>query len=244
MRWIFLTLLLLNLLVFGLQWANMDPAPGMPVQAPPSANVEPLVLLSEATPAQLARAPAARAEAAKPATSAKPAPAAKPGEEPLCLVVGPVEAETSAQQILAAFRAAQIPARMTSKDVAHAPDYWVYLPPLPNRDAAIRRLREIQQDMRIDSFLISQGPLVNGISLGLFKNIEKAQELQRERIQQGLDARLTEVERKIKEFSVLVGGENGLDSIAKATEIMEEKGLPGERRQIFCKSVATARDIP
>src|SRR5690606_19399313 len=223
-RWIFLTLLLLNLLVFGLQWADSGRTSGAPVQAPPSANVERLVLLREAAPGQLARSPAARAETAK---SAKPAPAVGSGADQLCLVVGPVETESAAQQILTAFRNARIPARMTSKDVAHAPDYWVYLPPLPNRDAAIRRLREVQQEMRIDSFLISQGPLVNGISLGLFKNVEKARELQQERIRQGLDARLTEVERKIKEYSVLIGGSNGPDLITKATEIMEEKGLPG-----------------
>src|SRR5690606_40579511 len=95
-RWIFLTLLLLNLLVFGLQWADSGRTSGAPMQAPASTNVERLVLLREATPAQLARTPAARVEAPR---SAKPASTAASGADQLCLVVGPVDTESAAQQI-------------------------------------------------------------------------------------------------------------------------------------------------
>ena len=57
-------------------------------------------------------------------------------------------------------------------------DYWVHIPPLVSRDAAIRLLRELQAQ-RIDSFVITQGELANGISLGLFSRSESAKAVSR-----------------------------------------------------------------
>src|SRR5690606_27178288 len=133
---------------------------------------------------------------------------------------------------------------VVAQEVAKAPDYWVYLPPLADRNAAIDVLRELQQIRKIDSFLISQGPLANGISLGLFKNRDAAVSLQEQRIAEGLDARLIEVERNATEVWVLISGDLNEAAAQKVNELLVSAKFPGERRQIYCKSVASAEKVP
>ena len=53
------------------------------------------------------------------------------------------------------------------------PDYWVYLNPEPTKDLAIAVEGVARQ--KIDSFLIPQGDLANGISLGIFDSQENAE---------------------------------------------------------------------
>ena len=52
-------------------------------------------------------------------------------------------------------------------------EYWVYMPPLSSRAATLRLLKELQA-RRLDGFLITQGELANGISLGIFPHENSA----------------------------------------------------------------------
>ncbi|WKN22610.1 SPOR domain-containing protein [Azotobacter vinelandii] len=79
-------------------------------------------------------------------------------------------------------RGRQIVQRLLSLDIASglerferivAEDYLVYLPPLASRHAALQRLKELQA-RKIDSYVIAQGDLTNGISLGVFSRAEPA----------------------------------------------------------------------
>src|SRR5690606_38806705 len=230
MRWVFWTLLFLNFLVFAAQWLNggYDERPERTVLSASSEGA-PLMLLSEVE--------GGRSEAA-----AKSSPAGSHEDlEALCLMVGPAASQSQAQELLHALRQEGVSARMVTQEVAKAPDYWVYLPPLPDRESAIGVLRELQQTRKVDSFLISQGPLANGISLGLFKNREAAIALQQQRNDQGLDARLIEVERNAIEYWVVIPGDAGVLSVQKVTELLAQAKLSAEQRQIYCKSVASAK---
>lgn len=233
MRWVFLTLLLLNVLVFAAQWMNPAGA-GNHRQAPAvSMAGDSIVLLSEASNRGVIQ------EVLK----NKPAEA-EVGTARSCLVLGPTNNEQQALGLLGRLQEQSISARVLQQEISRAPDYWVYLPPLPDRDAAVRVLRELHQVHKIDSFLISQGPLVNGISLGLFKNREAALALQRERVAQGLDAQLVEVERTGIGFWVVIEAPTEAYAAQKIDQLLVSEDFPGERRQIYCKGIASLEKLP
>jgi hypothetical protein len=63
-----------------------------------------------------------------------------------------------------------------------------------SRREALETLRELQAK-KIDSFLITEGDLVNGISLGFFTKEELAQAVQRQRREQGYEAKIRQIPR-------------------------------------------------
>lgn len=231
MRWVFWTLVFLNFLVFAAQWLNKN-YEVRPAAEPVQLAGKSLLLLSEVA-GNVALSP----PESSPVVVAEDLDA-------LCLMVGPAAGQGQAQELLQLLRQEGLAARVVAQEVAKAPDYWVYLPPLADRNAAIDVLRELQQIRKIDSFLISQGPLANGISLGLFKNRDAAVSLQEQRIAEGLDARLIEVERNATEFWVLISGDLNEAAAQKVNELLVSAKFPGERRQIYCKSVASAEKVP
>lgn len=233
MRWVFLTLLLLNFLVFAAQWlqgGHFQPQPVSALSA--AAQGKALVLLSE-----VAGGDAGFLEQPSASTSYEDL-------EALCLMVGPAPGQVQAQDLVQVLRHQGVGARVVTQEVVKAPDYWVYIPPLADRDAAIQMLRELQKTRKIDSYLISQGPLANGISLGLFKNREAAVALQEQRAAEGLDAQLIEVERTGIQFWVVIPSEVWLSNEQKLTKLLSEREFSAERRQIYCKSVASTKKVP
>jgi hypothetical protein len=225
-RWVFLTLLLLNVLVFGVQWMEHN----RPITAsypPIPEDAERIKLLSE--------------EQGRSAASAPDAVYQSVGMEDgrLCMALGPYGSESEAARVVASLVERAVDAAVLTSEIQKAPDYWVYLEPMDNRNAAIKKLRELQQVRKIDSYLISQGVLANGISLGLFKTKDAAQALQRERVRQGLDAKLAEVERTVSEYWVATKDTHSEELLGRVNKILAEKKLSAEHRQIFCKSIAS-----
>ena len=74
--------------------------------------------------------------------------------------------------------ALDIQAEIRSVDAAAGLDYWVYLAPLASRQASLRQLKELQA-RKIDSYIITQGDLANGISLGIFPRSDSVKPLLR-----------------------------------------------------------------
>lgn len=95
-----------------------------------------------------------------------------------CLVVGPFANVVEVDELQQRLLAVGISSKERAEENSQQEDYWVHIPPLPSRDAAIRQLRELQAQ-RIDSFVITQGELANGISLGLFSRWEAAKAVKR-----------------------------------------------------------------
>ncbi|MCW2290559.1 cell division septation protein DedD [Pseudomonas sp. BIGb0408] len=159
MRWIFMLLVVLN--AFYYVWHQQQTPMHAKEVAPLSLYQESrrdIQLLSESEPQQRRSA------------AVKEAP---PEEEAVCLFLGSFEDNVEAEQVEQRLLSLDIRSQVQVVESAGAVDYWVYLPPLASRQASLRQLRELQA-RKIDSYIISQGDLSNGISLGIFPRHDSA----------------------------------------------------------------------
>ena len=124
-----------------------------------------LVLVSEADPGRASRTKATTVD--KVAQQTQPAADSQQQVSKDCFVIGPFPDRESVDQVQQRLFSIGIDSRERADQNIQAVDYWVHIPPLPSRESAIRLLRELQAQ-NIDSFVITQGELTNGISLGLF----------------------------------------------------------------------------
>jgi hypothetical protein len=151
MRWIFVSLLLINLSYLGYEFAQPEG-----IKTEEAVNV---IIASGAGSIELL-AELKKPEPRKPISM-------KNNKGPLCWAVGPYQVELDARHVSSRMLAIDIPAKVEKQSVVIKEEFWVYLPPLPNKKQAIRKLKELQK-RKVDSFIITEGDLANGISLGLF----------------------------------------------------------------------------
>ena len=129
------------------------------------------------------------------------APPANASEHPIaiCHMIGPFKEKISAHQVQDRLRALDIGVNTYQINIPDKPDYWVYLGPMRSHKEALDMLRELQTK-KVDSFLIADGELVNGVSLGFFTKKELAQAVLKQRREQGYDAKLKDVPRFTQEL--------------------------------------------
>jgi hypothetical protein len=123
-----------------------------------------------------------------------------------CWLIGPFDELLSVQQVKGRLAALSIEFPIKEVEVNSGEDYWVHIAPQKNRQEAVKLLRELQ-GKGIDSFLITEGELAQGISLGLFSQLARAQAVFEERKSQGYDAILKSVPRTHIQFWGLYNGE-------------------------------------
>lgn len=237
LRWWVLGLLLCNVIYFAWQ-RHAVPAAAL-LQPAPEVGGERLVLLSETG--------SAAASADKPAAGADSAaeqPAAQPESPsvPVCHMIGPFKEKISARQVKDRLAARDITVNTYRMSIPGKPDYWVHLGPMRSRKEALDVLRELHSK-NIDSFLITEGELVNGISLGFFTRGELAQVVLKQRREQGYDAKIREVPR----FSEELWEVFAQDQYNKfSDELWQEisAGTQGlELRKNFCDAIASAEKL-
>jgi hypothetical protein len=106
-------------------------------------------------------------------TESVPVPA-KP-EPRLCLEWGEFSGSEllRAKKVLSEFKLGE---KLSQKEVEYETSYWVYMPPLKNRQAVIRKVREIKK-LGITEYFAVNAPdkWANAISLGVFKTREAAE---------------------------------------------------------------------
>ncbi|WP_339668442.1 SPOR domain-containing protein [Dasania marina] len=231
MRWFFALLLIANGIYFFFQAYMVQPvARTMQVNTEQLDLGQPVVLLAEHTPEQLPTQETGSAE--------EPVVAASP----LCWMLGAFKEQVSAKQMQGRLAALEINFAIKVFEVAGKPDYWVHIPPQPSRKLAVKLLRELQLK-KIDSFLITEGDLANGISLGLFTEQKRAEKLYDLRKKQGLEVSLKEVPRVYTEIWLV--SEQG--EYAKFSEPLWEKIKQGqggiERRRNYCNKIASPENI-
>ena len=187
MRWVFYSLLILNLVYLVWSLVDLGASSVEPVQShqtQPSAPRE-LTLLEEA-------------QGGQPAGNGSAAPAQR---QRLCPVVGPFDTRGDGEQALEVLADAGYQGRVRDIEVAKERLHWVYIPPLDSREQSLRTLRELQS-RGVDSFVVSEGKDRNAISLGYFKSEDSARGLRSKMNTAGYPAEIRETAEQVTEYWV------------------------------------------
>jgi hypothetical protein len=159
-------------------------------------------------------------------------------QQQMCLLVGPFKEEVSGRQMIGRLAALDILARLQTIEIPGKPDYWVHLPPQLSRRAAIKLLRELQAKS-VDSYLITEGELENGISLGFFTDQSRADKVYSQRIKEGYQAEIKTVPRIYTEIWVLLAPAEADKFSEPLWEKISEGDRQLERRKNYCDKIAS-----
>ena len=186
MRWVFLSLVCLNLLVMVWFWRDQAGMGEIQNQSNrPETQGEGLILLSEVSHKQLSY----KTKQTSPQNT----------EEQRCYSVGPFKDENDAKFLGIRAEALGFSSEMRSLATGGSIESWVHIPPLANRQQSLQLLRELQ-GRGIDSYIITQGDLAEGISLGLFRSKTSADNLTKKMRDLDYDVIIKEVLRGEKEL--------------------------------------------
>jgi len=123
--------------------------------------------------------------------------------ESVCLFLGAFDGRDEAAQVEQRLLSLDIRTSIQAIEAQSGLDYWVYLPPLASRQASLRQLRELQA-RRIDSYIITEGDLANGISLGIFPRVDSAEAVMQRLRGAGYEPALKELPRAHRRFWVRI----------------------------------------
>jgi hypothetical protein len=157
-----------------------------------------------------------------------------------CLFLGGLEEESIAHAVEQRLLSTDIKASVGILDAAVGLDYWVYLAPLASRQASLRQLKELQA-RKIDSYIISQGDLVNGISLGIFPRSDSAQSVMQRLRDAGYEPMLRELARAHRSYWVKIAPESRVLVSDSLLERLTEDFLGLEHQLMPCEGIATPR---
>ena len=196
MRYIFLTLLLVNFGYLGYELFGRPSASATAVVTMPGKPAEDktIFLLSEKQPDET--------ESAQLDTVINN-PVQKDDSAPkTCNAIGPFQDIFSGQALLNQLQAMNIKAALHAVDQPTGPnDYRVVIPPANSLQDAFRKLRELKS-RNIDSYVITQGEHALAISLGLFSDEAAAKRMVAMREKQGYKADVVAIPRVNREFWV------------------------------------------
>jgi hypothetical protein len=184
MRWVFLSLICLNLLVMVWFWRDQAGA-SLEVITEPEQKGESLVLLSELDSSEISY------KEVKSKTNQV--------SNRRCYSVGPLVDRIDAKHLKIRAEALGFSSELRGLTTGTSIEHWVHIPPQSNRQQSLRLLRELQ-GRGIDSYIITQGDLAEGISLGLFRNGTSAQNLAQKMQDLNYKVVIKEVSRGEKEL--------------------------------------------
>ncbi|UVE17359.1 SPOR domain-containing protein [Pseudomonas sp. LS44] len=227
MRWLFLLLLILNL--FYYIWHQQQTP--LKIKEIPSLSLyqgakQDIRLLGEAGAAKVPRAQEGQDIVT--------------GIADVCLFLGGFEREDLAREVEQRLISLDVQPNLQSVDAPAGLDFWVYLPPLASRDASLRQLRELQA-RKIDSYIITQGDLSNGISLGIFPRSESAESVVQRLREAGYEPLMRELPRAHRSYWVRVapGSRTLINDEMLQVLAADFSGL--QHQLMPCESVATPR---
>jgi cell division septation protein DedD len=186
-RILFLLLLAMNLASVA-WWYSRAQAPAPP---PPVVSSAPtLLLLSERDSAAMSQAAVAADSALAPRD-----PNAVPA---VCSTLGPFRDQTALKRGIDLLTPQVTRIQYQESSNVTTRGYWVYLPALDSRDAALKSARQLNAAGVRDYYVVTAGDHENTVSLGLFRDRDNAARRQSQIAALGFPARLeerTEVER-------------------------------------------------
>lgn len=220
MRWLFLGLLIVNALYFV--WTQQDfankPIEVASVALPSSVMLEKVQLVSEV-----------------PELQKHPQKQKLSQEQVEIMLLGGFADEQMAQKLQQRLVSLDIQSKITALDSRVDIEYWVYLAPLASRQAAVRQLKEMQA-RKIDGYLITQGDLANGISLGMFAREDSAQSVAERLKEAGYEPSIRAIERSQRLYWVAIGedsrrlvGSGLLKQLVKDFDQMKHLLLPSDK---------------
>ncbi|QEY59823.1 SPOR domain-containing protein [Pseudomonas sp. C27(2019)] len=119
------------------------------------------------------------------------------------MLLGGFSDNYQAQRLQQRLLSLDIDSQVTEIDSKVDIEYWVYLQPLPSRQAAVRQLKELQA-RKIDGYLITTGELNNGVSLGMFAREDSAQGVAERMSAAGYEPSIKSVERSQRLYWVVI----------------------------------------
>lgn len=165
------------------------------------------------------------------------APLAPKGRD-VCLFIGGNARRDLVEQLQQRVLSLGVAGEILEESVSSDTDYWVYLAPLASRDASVRQLRELQA-RQIESYLIAEGDLANGISLGMFAR-RQAAEVAMQRVRQaGYEPALRELPRARNAYWVKI---EPAERQLIGSEVIQQLSVtfPGlQHRLEGCESIAS-----
>ena len=235
MRWIVISLLVVNAGVFIYaqfflaKKTNVEQASGV-MTSSSHGSQESITLLIEAKSSNTD----IQSIAAVPEESS-----VKPVRQSLCTLVGPFPKLLSAEYFLEQLQSLDVNAEIRSIVVVSEPGYWLHLLPEKSRKEALRRLSELQA-RGIDSYVIPDGDLANGISLGMFSDEGGAKVMAKSIQEQGYKPEIIGVPREQKELWVfLPEGEAPKIGDEKWLKLISAEDLL-QKRQNVCTDLASS----
>ncbi|MFT5419391.1 MAG: hypothetical protein ACI9D5_000126 [Candidatus Endobugula sp.] len=243
MRWIFFTILVANIAIFSyLYFVPQGHQPALVSAGTVSAladgaGVAPLVLVSElASKRQPVESIRLKSRGRQVLGSAV---AARPTSRSLCTLIGAFSTQSKADYFVERVAAWGVDAKVKNLLVSTTVGFWLHLPPLASRKELLRRLSELQRQ-GVDSYVIPDGRLANGISLGLFSEETRAKTLKNSIAKLGYQPKIAEVPREKREVWVfLLQGESAKITDEKWSELLSGKDLL-QKQQNLCSDVASA----
>lgn len=186
MRWLFLGLIIINAFYFlwSHQVAGISDVALLEVARQKSTYSSPVKLLSETV--------GINSKALNDETVEKEV-----------MLLGGFSDEFLAQRLQQRLISLDIESKITALDSQVDVEYWVYLQPLPSRQASVRQLKELQA-RKIDGYLITTGDLNNGISLGMFAREDSAQGVAERMSAAGYEPSIRAVERSQRLYWVVI----------------------------------------
>ncbi|TBU87502.1 sporulation protein [Stutzerimonas kirkiae] len=213
MRWLFLLLLMLNAF-FYIQHQHRLPLAPVEVQSPESRVGESIRLLSESQ-------------------------AGGDGQrEETCLFLGGIDSEAALLDLRQRLLSLDIDSNVLGLDSVSGEDFWVYLPPLGSRPASLQQLRELQA-RNVDGYIIAEGDLANGISLGIFPRKADVDRLLARLQELGYEPGVRTLPRLHRKFWLRISPESRRLVSPEVLAIVLA-AVPGvQSEQMPCKGIAT-----
>ncbi|MEW8033122.1 MAG: hypothetical protein AB2540_15620 [Candidatus Thiodiazotropha endolucinida] len=107
---------------------------------------------------------------------------------PVCRTIGYLESRSDAEIISVSLRALGLKPELQSETSNEQAGVWVLIPPQATRREAIEISNRLERDGVSDLWRFTSGELVHAISLGLFRNEERAEARKNEIIDLGYEA--------------------------------------------------------
>jgi len=215
MKWAFIILIALNLVILTAQWLNKREIALLPEYEKSEEGKE-IVLLKE-----------------------RGLIAAEGG---LCDLLGPIKHKKEADHILSGLDEDASLIRKITKEKVMAPGYWVYLE-ISEGASTTAELGKLKAK-NMDSFVISSGMLKGHISLGVFDNIDLAKRLVKDVAKSNISLDIAEIKKKEQEYWLLLPADYAAENKEKFDKILASAQYDQEMRQISCKSVASEKQLP